>query len=109
MNITFSIFYKHNVLSYFRYNIPWPASMADFVASCRLFLFDVFQITSVDCISPFTFYTPFLIVTVTTTVLIITIFVLHRKLPYVARRLSGVVISSISIFIHVCLGVPHPL
>ncbi len=65
------------------YRIPWPASMQGLLANFRLFLFDVFQITAVDCITPFNFYTSFWAVTGVTTGVLVIIPAIHRAVPWV--------------------------
>ena len=68
-----------------RYNIPWPSSMAGLLAAFRLALMDVYQVTAVDCYAEFNFYTPFYFTTIATTVMLLSIPILHRSVPWILR------------------------
>jgi hypothetical protein len=68
------------------YQIPWPDFLQGLLTSFRLALMDVMQVLAVDCWRHLTFYDGFLLTTVTTSVLLALVPLLHRLAPRVVAR-----------------------
>jgi hypothetical protein len=68
------------------YQIPWPDFMQGLLTSFRLALMDVMQVLAVDCWRHLTFYDGFLFTTVTTTLLLTLVPLLHWLAPRIAAR-----------------------
>ena len=68
------------------YQIPWPGFMQGLLTSFRLALMDVLQVLAVDCWGHLTFYDGFLFTTVTTTLLLTLVPLLHGFAPRIAAR-----------------------
>jgi hypothetical protein len=76
----------HLFLSFASDNIPWPDGMQGFLSWMRLALFDLFTITSVDCLTTMNFYTPYWVICGITLGILIVIPIIHRNVPALLVR-----------------------
>ncbi len=68
------------------YQIPWPDFMQGLLLNFRLALMDVMQVLAIDCWRQLSFYDGYLFTTISTSVLLLLVPMLHRLAPYVVSR-----------------------
>ncbi len=94
------------------YQIPWPDFMQGLLTSFRLALMDIMQVLAVDCWRHLTFYDGFLFTTVTTSLLLTLVPLVHRLAPHVVMRwfpqhggaplkdFRNLLVKGLAIFVH---------
>jgi hypothetical protein len=71
------------------YDIPWPDFMQNLLTNYRVFLLDIFQVTSVDCYVPYNFFLPFYFTLVGTLSILLITPIFHRAIPILLKACNS--------------------